>query len=884
MTDSDQAHRWQQVRALFDQVADCDPADWPARLLALCPEDERLRDEALALLVADAAVTGGATGVSGSAPDLLDALLQAGAPEHDPWPGRRLGPWRILECVGRGGMGRVYRARREDGDFAQQVAIKLVDQVGDQSAVARRLRSERQILAGLQHPNIAGLVDGGMADDGTPWFALEYVEGEPVTDWCDRNRLTVEGRLKRFLAVCAAVAHAHERLVVHRDLKPANILVGSDGQVKLLDFGIAKLLDGDEGDAVAGSTVLRAFTPAYAAPEQIRGEPPTTAVDVYALGLLLHELLTGRLPWRGEDRKRTASTGDADPQRPSSQVQRTAPVDAGTPTPEQVASQRDTTPARLRQRLRGDLDAIVMKALRPQPARRYDGVRALAEDVRAVLERRPVAARQGGTRYLFERFLARHALAASLAVLAGVSLLTGAAVALHQAQEARAQRNQAQEQARRADAVADFLIGVFRGANPRLTDGRDPPASELLARGAESLLAREDLDGATRANLLNMMASVHIDLSLYTQALALAEQGLVSALAAGEPRLEAASLTMLGRAANNAGDRPAAAAHLERAWAVVREAGIDDPDLLDVIDHVSTVVHNNLRDLPRALHHLERTIARARARGAPVATRSVLMYSTVLNALDRAGEALAVTGPALAAARQQAGLSRHDLGTLISAHAFALLHGGSPEQAEALFRESLAISQEVEGAGSHAAITDLHNMRAAIAAQARHDEAVELAREVLRLSRLHPTIGAAQTSRSLAWAGISEVDAGNPLAALPLFEELFDRDPTLSSMQPRVRLLVAVARAQALAAAGDWPHAWQVADQALSAGGSDGAQGPLALATLRLVRLQAHQAGQAGPSDDCDWLAEPGRALPDDTGWRRQLRAALVQCRGPGAS
>ncbi len=884
MTASDQAHRWQQVRALFDQVADCDPADWGARLLALCPEDERLRDEALALLAADAAVTGGATGVSGSAPDLLDALLQAGAPELDPWPGRRLGPWRILECIGRGGMGRVYRARREDGDFAQQVAIKLVDQVGDQSAVARRLRSERQILAGLQHPNIAGLVDGGMAEDGTPWFALEYVEGEPITDWCDRHRLTVEGRLKRFLAVCAAVAHAHERLVVHRDLKPANILIGADGQVKLLDFGIAKLLDGDEGEAAAGSTVLRAFTPAYAAPEQIRGETPTTAVDVYALGLLLHELLTGRLPWRGEDRQRTASTGDTDPQRPSSQVQRTAPVDAGTPTPEQVASQRDTTPARLRQRLRGDLDAIVMKALRPQPARRYDGVRALAEDVRAVLERRPVAARQGGTRYLVERFLARHALAASLAVLAGVSLLTGAAVALHQAQEARAQRNQAQEQARRADAVADFLIGVFRGANPRLTDGRDPPASELLARGADSLLVREDLDGATRANLLNMMASVHIDLSLYTQALALAEQGLVSARAAGDPRLEAASLTMLGRAANNAGDRAAAAAHLERAWAVVSEAGIDDPDLLDVIDHVSTVVHNNLRDLPRALHHLERAIARARARGVPVATRSVLMYSTVLNALDRAGEALAVTGPALAAARLQAGVSRHDLGTLISAHAFAHLHGGSPEQAEALFREALAISQEVEGAGSHAAIADLHNVRTALAAQARHGEAVKLAHEVLRLSRLHPTIGAAHTSRALAWAGISEVDAGNPLAALPLFEELFDRDPALASMQPRVRLLVAVARAQALAAAGDWPRAWQAADQALSADGSDGAHGPLAQATLRLVRLQAHQAGQAGPSDDCDWLAEPGRALPEDAGWRRQLRAALDRCRSPGAT
>lgn len=880
MATTDDAARWRQVRALFDQVADSDPGQWRDRLAALCPEDAGLRAEALALLEADAQAAGATTGVSGGVPDVLEALRSAGQARPDPWTGQRLGPWRLLECVGRGGMGRVYRARRDDGEFVQEVAIKLVDQVGDHTAVARRLRSERQILAGLQHPHIAGLVDGGMADDGTPWFALEFVEGEPITQWCDRLCLPVESRLRLFLAVCAAVAHAHERLVVHRDLKPANILVDSAGQVKLLDFGIAKLLDGDQGDAPGGATVLRAFTPAYAAPEQIRGEPPTTAVDVYALGLLLHELLTGRLPWRADER--STSPVDLDPRRPSSQVARATGPDPDTDGPDQVARSRASTPARLRKRLRGDLDVIVMKALRPQAGRRYDGVRSLADDVRAVLERRPVEARQGGTRYRLERFLARHALAAALALLALGSLLAGAGVAVHQARDARAQRAVAQEQAQRADVVAEFLVGVFRGANPRLTDGRDPPASELLARGTADLLAREDLDPATRARLLITMAGIHGDLAQPEQGREVAEEGLEAARAAADPVLEARSLVLLARFTNNVGDRSGAVVHLDQAEALVQAHDLDDTELLDALDHVASVVHNNLRDLPRALFHLERSLARLRAARLPVPTRTVLMYGTVLTGMDRAQEALAVTGPALAEARLQPATPRHDLTTLIGAHAYALLFAGDPAQAEALYRESLAISEQIHGIGSSDAISDLHNVRTAVSMQGRHREAAGLAREVLAQARLRRSPDAPALLRYLAWVAICEADAGEFASARARLAELQALAPGFAALAPRMRVLAKHAQARVLADAGDWPAALALAERLLSRDDPEDVLAPDQEAAVRLLRLRAAGALGGDPGEDCGWFARPGRTLPDDRDWQRQLRAARRVCATPG--
>ena len=309
------AERWRRARALFEQLAERPAAEWEERLAATCPDDEGVRAEALALLRADADSTE-PTGLAEVAPALVSGL--AGEYVEQPGPdhaGLRLGPFRLVREIGRGGMGAVWLAERVEGGFEQQVAIKLIRSGWDGLDAARRFHAERQILATLQHPNIAHLVDGGVSGDGKPWLALEYIDGEELRAWCDRRALGVESRLRLMITVCAAVSHAHQHLVVHRDLKPSNILVGRDRVVKLLDFGIAKLIDAPGTDE---STATRVFTPEYAAPEQVQGGPVTTAVDVYALGLLLHELLTGRrLQGRADD-----PAGARVPTRPSSLVLR----------------------------------------------------------------------------------------------------------------------------------------------------------------------------------------------------------------------------------------------------------------------------------------------------------------------------------------------------------------------------------------------------------------------------------------------------------------------------------------------------------------------------------------------------------------------------------
>src|SRR6185503_9235370 len=382
------AERWQRARALFDQLADSPPAQWEARLAALCPDDDEVRREALDLLQADLAAAG-ATDVGERA---RAAVADLAARDEAAWSerlvGERVGPYALVRELGRGGMGAVWLAERADGEFEQRVAVKLIRPGWDAGELLARFRSERQILAGLTHPNIAHLLDGGVTADGKPWLALEYVDGVDLLAYCDGERLDLPARLRLFLTVCDAVAHAHARLVVHRDLKPSNLLVTRDGQVKLLDFGIAKLVDPQGTDVSA----LRVFTPEYAAPEQVKGELVTTAVDVYALGLLLYALLTGRRPYRAEGSTPAAyerAILDQEPTRPSLAATREEPE--GGPSLD-LAAQRQLTPERLRRELRGDLDAIVLKALRKEPAQRYAAVADLAADVERHLERRPVLA------------------------------------------------------------------------------------------------------------------------------------------------------------------------------------------------------------------------------------------------------------------------------------------------------------------------------------------------------------------------------------------------------------------------------------------------------------------------------------------------------------
>ena len=347
--------------------------------------------------------------------------------------GTRIGPYRVLEKLGRGGMGTVYKAVRED-DFEKQVALKLLQRDLASEANVRRFHNERQILARLEHPAIARLLDGGTTTDGRPYLVMEHVEGVPIDEYCDEHQLSTDERLKLFLKVCSALAFAHQSLVVHRDLKPGNILITDNGAPKLLDFGIAKLLDPDDAlrrDLTQG--LEQPMTPRYASPEQVRRLPITTASDIYSLGTLLYRLLTGRLPCGlescrfGEIPWRIVET---EPVKPSAVITRDEEVERAdgdaTLTPESVSANRDGDPVRLRRRLAGDVDAIVLKALRKEPQHRYSSVEQLAADIRRHLEGRPVAARRGTMVYRAGKFFRRHrvgVVAALVAVLALTAFL-----------------------------------------------------------------------------------------------------------------------------------------------------------------------------------------------------------------------------------------------------------------------------------------------------------------------------------------------------------------------------------------------------------------------------------------------------------------------------
>ena len=407
--------RLQAVEAVFHAALDVEASQLEQFLAERCAGDASLRRDVESLLAAHRR----ADGFIDTPLATLDEQLFEDE-EADRLIGQTIGHWEILKRIGTGGMGAVYLARRADRQYEQQVALKLIKRGMDTEAMLRRFRNERQILAGFDHPNIARLLDGDTTEDGLPYFVMEYVEGLPIDEYCDLKALDVTGRLQLFRQVCAAVSYAHRRAVIHRDLKTSNILVGADGVPKLLDFGIARLLQAEDA-AESPATMLeqRVMTPDYASPEHLRGETVTTASDVYSLGVVLYRLLAGQLPYRlkarsAEDMARTV--GQTEPQRPSA-----------------------VTGATVGRRLRGDLDNIVLMALRKEPERRYPSVEQFSDDIRRHLEARPVLARRDTLAYRAGKFVRRNTAAIGAAVLVVLSLVGGIVMTSWQAQRAREQ-------------------------------------------------------------------------------------------------------------------------------------------------------------------------------------------------------------------------------------------------------------------------------------------------------------------------------------------------------------------------------------------------------------------------------------------------------------
>ncbi|MCC6242152.1 MAG: serine/threonine protein kinase [Gemmatimonadaceae bacterium] len=425
--------------------------------------------------------------------------------DFDTLVGTRLGAFVVGPRIGMGGMGAVHEGTRADDQYQQRVAVKFLRRSADDTNAVARFRAEQQFLASLQHPNIASLLDGGVTPTGTPYFIMEYIDGAPITAWCDERRLSVRQRVLLFKQVCLAVRAAHQRLVVHRDLKPSNIFVTDNGTVKLLDFGIAKLLSDADVMQSANTPVTaigqQAFTPEYAAPEQIRGETVDTRADIYALGVVLYELLTG---------KRPVSFAGVSPYEMAQQISdvHITPMDRAL-VDERFRALAESSTERARRKLQGDLDAIARVALRAEPARRYASVDALLDDVDRYLDGRPVAARPDGAWYRARKFLARHALETGAAVIAIVSLVTGVVVS-------QQQRRVAQAESTRAKEITDFLTTMLGASSPE-SFGKDVTMREVLDSAAIRLDA-DSLPPELSADIRSIIGGTYLSLGEYAVA------------------------------------------------------------------------------------------------------------------------------------------------------------------------------------------------------------------------------------------------------------------------------------------------------------------------------------------------------------------------------
>ncbi len=564
--------RWAHIQNLFNQALTHPPTERTAFLNAACGTDADLRSEVDSLLAENDTPHAVFQEEEGRVRAVLDDVSSTAMP-------RQIGPYRLIEPIGRGGMGTVYRAKRTDGGFTQQVAVKVIRRGMDTEDILHRFRMERQILASLNHPHIARLLDGGATPDGRPYFVMEHVDGPTLTAYCHDNKLSIPARLRLFETVCHAVHYAHQNLIVHRDLKPGNILVSSDGSPRLLDFGIAKLLDPKAApiSAIETHTERRILTPEYASPEQVRGEPITTASDVYALGVLLYELLTGRRPYQFPSRTPEALHRiicETDPARPSTALK--------------SAEGFRTSMEQVQRQLRGDLDNIVAMAMRKEPHRRYASAEQLAADIKRHLNGLPVEAHTDSVGYRTRKFVRRHWMGVSMATVVTL-LVTGFAVvtAVQQAETARA-RDRAEVAAQKATVVKDFMVDLFDASNPQKGVVADSvTARDLLDQGLDRIEALEDQPDV-QAALMEAIGGAYHTLGYWSEARPLLQRAIAIHRQIDAPPNDLTNSLLL------LADLERDQANFETAEPLLREAlDLSISTLGETHDQVATV-HNDL--------------------------------------------------------------------------------------------------------------------------------------------------------------------------------------------------------------------------------------------------------------------------------------------------
>lgn len=666
-----------RAHAIFSEVLDEPPERRAEVLDRVCAGDAALRAWVEGLLEAESTEH---PLLDTEVPEIAAALLE------DPDPaGRMFGPYRIVREIARGGMGVVYLAERADGVFDRRVALKVIRAGPDGDALAARFLRERQILASLQHPNIAQLLDGGQSPDGQPFLAMEYVEGEPITRYCESRGLGIEERLELFVTACRAVDYAHRSLVVHRDLKPAHIVVTPDGVVKLLDFGIAKLLSGEGPSADETQTAPYVFTPRYSSPEQIRNGPITTGTDVYALGVVLFELLTGRTPFADikDGFEAMRATLETDPPSPSALV-----------------------PGDRRARVRGDLDAIVLRALAKDPAERYPTAGALAEDIGRWLRFEPVQARPASAAYRLRKFVRRNR--AALAGVVALVLVGAASLAAHNARITR-ERNRAELEAKKAGEVRDFLLSMFKSNLPHRALGDTLRVSDVLESGVQKTDSLAD-QPELQALLLITIGDVYRVLARFDRARELFERAMAiyEGMDAPPPLDLADALTSMAMLHWDLRQYEEALRYGREAYEVRRrELGDDHPDVLSSLNNVATSSANvGLVDEALRLH--EELLRKWRHADNHVEVAVTLNNIGVLHFRQgRYEEAERFFAEALEIRRRLLPATHPDVALSSNNLAAVYRELGRMDEAEPLYRESLESRLQVFGDG-HPAVATAH--------------------------------------------------------------------------------------------------------------------------------------------------------------------------------
>lgn len=704
----------------FDALAELTVAERSRRLAELTREDPQLADALRAMLGADAETHG----LLDSGVDSLVEHLVAGD-SRGLASGQRIGPFELERPLGSGGMGEVWLAAREEGGFRQTVALKRLKRGMDSDEILRRFVQERRILASLSHPNIARFIDGGVDADGTPWYAMEYVEGEPITTHAARRELDVRARVALLAEVAEAAAYAQHRLVVHRDLKPSNILVDADGVPHLLDFGIAKLLSAEPGSETA--TGLRALSPAYAAPEQVLDEPVSAATDVYALGVVLYELLTDELPHARAglslealvDRVRHETT-----ERPSARLRASARLNT------------DATPTqRPRRVVSGELDAIVLTALRREPERRYASAAAMAEDLRRWLNGRPVRAQPDTATYRLRKFVVRNRLAVGSASAVLLALLAGLGLALWQADVARQQATRAEaalaastEAADRTRRVKDFMMRSFIGANPMQRPGG---AGQTIGEAFDEALQRIDTE------------------------------------VADDPKLQVDLLDDFGEVRSNQGQFDEAKALFDRALALAETLyPADDPVIAETLLNqvaVNSAVGNPLQALAQA--ERAAAILREHQQTLPIQYANALGGLVVMRgAQGRSEEYLQLALEALEITRQHYDPRSEALVAALNNVSSGLINLGRYAEAEPFAREGVAEAERLWGADAPRLAHLLGGLQLIVYQLGRYDEATVHARRGVEVTRSafgdrHPMTASALADLASLEEELGQVDA-----------------------------------------------------------------------------------------------------------------------------